>query len=162
MKCGSLGRLVWRPERLALDWLKFLLSFGLTIGQEIKQIFTVTAALKRSCQLCELAGRDIPVTKRYFLRTGHFHSLPLFERLDEDGGLGKRIVSARVKPGVTATHNPYFQRFPLQVEVVEVRDFQFSPRRRNQGFGHGNNLIVVKIEARDGETRFRVFGLFLD
>src|SRR5207253_7765112 len=99
-------------------------------------------------------------TKRDFLQTSDFQSLPAFDRFDEIASLQQGFVRARIQPGETASHYFYRQAALFEVCAVDVRDLELAAGRRLQLAGNGNYVVVVKIKAGHcvvGTRRARLF-----
>ena len=117
---------------------------------------------KRSCQAffraLQFALRYPPGTKGDFFRAGDAEALAGFQRANEFGRLQQRLRRAGVEPGVAAPHAFDGQLPALEIDAVQVGDFQLAARRRLQPGGDVRRLSVVEIEPGDGPMRSRPRG----
>ena len=71
-------------------------------------------------------------------------------------------MRARVQPGVAAPHDLHLQLALLQVGLVDAGDLQLAARAGLHGLGDVHHLLVVKVQAGDGEVALGLGRLFLN
>ena len=72
------------------------------------------------------------------------------------------FVCACVKPCETSVHGLDFELTFLQIDVVQVCDFEFATRGGFDGLGVFDDLGVVEVQACDGVVRFGLCWFFFD
>ncbi len=65
-------------------------------------------------------------------------------------GFEQRVMGTGIQPGIAAPHDLYRQTALLQVDAIEVGNFQLATRGRLDALGDLDHLLVVEIQARDG------------
>ena len=93
---------------------------------------------------------------------GNLQALAVLQRGNELAGFEQAVMRAGVQPGVAALHDLDIELAQIQIGLVDGGDFQFAPGAGFDGLGNFNDLVVVKIEARDGVVALGLGGLFLD
>ena len=86
----------------------------------------------------------------------------MFQDLNESGCLEEAVVRAGVEPGHAAAQIDEPSPSGSQVLVVEVGDLQLAARGRTKLLRQGDDLIIVEIEAGDGEIALRLLRLLLE
>ena len=71
-------------------------------------------------------------------------------------------AGACIEPGEAPAQTHHAKLPPAQILDVDVRDFQFAPRRGLQLFGNADNLVVVEVHAGNGKVAFRGPGFLFD
>ena len=69
-----------------------------------------------------------PLTPGDLLQTRHLQPLPGFNHMNEFRRLKQREVSARIQPRCSSAQQLYVKRIMVQVNAVEIRDFQLATR----------------------------------
>src|SRR3712207_503804 len=127
--------------------------------QQFQQVSSVAAVLEGLGQTDHLFGVDISHAVGDLLRAGDLEALPLFDGLDEVGGLLEGLVGSRIQPGHPSAQDLDPQPAPLEVLDVDVGYLQFAPRRRLEILGYIQHLVVVEVEPRDRVVGSGSFGL---
>ena len=96
-----------------------------------------------------------------FLDAGDVEPLPLLDDIDELGRLLEPLVCTGVQPGHAPEEPDDPQLFPAEVLVVDGGDLQFPPGGGLYVFGDLHHVVVVEIEAGDGEFGLGLVGFFL-
>ena len=96
-----------------------------------------------------------------FLGRSDFQALAVLDGGDELAGLEHGLVRPCIQPRVAPAHGLYGERAALQVQTVEVGDFQLAARRRFDLFGEFDHLRVIKIQAGHRVTGLGLGGFFL-
>src|SRR4051812_43404995 len=86
----------------------------------------------------------------------------MLQHLYEGGCLEEAVVRARVEPGHAAAQIDEPSPSGPQVLVVEVGNLQLAARGRTKLLRQRHDLVVVKIEAGDGEISLRLLRLLLE
>src|ERR1039458_1158770 len=132
------------------------------LSQELQQVSAVTIITHRAANSFYLIGSDVTGAKCNLFGARYHQSLPFFDGLDVERRFHQGFVSARVQPGHASSHDHDFQLAVFQICLVYVGNLQLPSRTRLQRLGDFDNLIVVKIKAGHGVTRFRVLRLLFN
>src|SRR5205085_2880047 len=97
-----------------------------------------------------------------FFGAGDFQSLAQLDGLDEIRGLQQRLLRSRIEPRVAAAELLDSQRMLLEINAIEIGDLELSARRRFQIARDLAHLLVVEVQAGDGEVRARLRWLFFN
>lgn len=95
------------------------------------------------------------------LDAGDVEPLPLLDDVDELGRLLEPLVCTGVQPGHAPEEPDDPQLFPAEVLVVDGGDLQLATGGGFYVFGDLHHVIVVEIEAGDGEFGLGLVGFFL-
>src|ERR1051326_7581498 len=90
-----------------------------------EQILPVTALGQGFGLGGELIGADIALAEGDLFRTADLEPLPAFDHMHEFRRLQQALMGARIKPGDAAAHFFHRQRSLLEINTVDVGDFQF-------------------------------------
>src|SRR6266403_4204919 len=63
-------------------------------------------------------------------------------------------MRARVEPRHASAHHADIELIALEIQAVDVRDFEFAALRGFEARGNFDDLIIVKIKSGDRVTRF--------
>ena len=74
----------------------------------------------------------------------------------------ERPDTAGVKPSISAREHCCRQPTLIQIELIEVTDFQFPTRRWLDAFDLLSDIARIKIQTGNGEVALRFFGLLFD
>src|SRR5918997_2415370 len=132
---------------------------GLFFVHQLQQVPTVGALLEGFGQPDHLLGVYVPHAVGDLFRAGDLEVLPLFDGLDEVGGLLEGLVGPRVQPGHPAAQDLDLELTPLEVSDVDVRYLQLATRRRLEVLCCVQHLVVVEVEPRDRVVGFGVLRL---
>lgn len=89
-----------------------------------------------------------------FLEAGDVASGVVLDLLDRLGRVQQIIGRARVKPGKITIQLDDMKLVAAQVFQIDVRDFEFAARRGFQAARDVDDLVIIKIDARDNIVRF--------
>ena len=84
---------------------------------------------QRLSQCLELLRGDPTLAEGDFFEAGDLEALALLDGGDELAGFEQAVVGAGVEPGVAAAEDLDVELASVEVEAVEVGDFQFAARR---------------------------------
>src|SRR3954471_4431398 len=79
------------------------------LSQELQEIGPVAAVSHRTPDLFHFCSRDVARSIRNFFRTRHHQPLPLLNRLNIKCSIHQRLVSTRVQPSHSTSHDHNFQ-----------------------------------------------------
>ena len=105
---------------------------------------------------------NVAETVGYFLQAGNFKSLAFLDRLHITGGLLQRFVGACVEPAETPAKQFDLEFSPLKIGIVDVRDFELTPRGRFDAFSNGNHLVVIEVQTGDSVAGLGFLRFFLN
>ena len=88
--------------------------------------------------------------------------LVLFDRLDEVGGIHKRLVRPGIEPGEALSQKLDIEVAMFQVDAVEVGDFQLSARGWLQVLSVFDDAVVVHVQAGHAVVALRLLRFLLD
>ena len=77
-------------------------------------------------------------------------------------GLDQRGVGSGIQPRKAAAEHFDEQIAALHIDPVHIGDFDFAAGRGFQVGGNPQHIVVIEIQAGDGDVGFRVGRLFLD
>src|SRR6266581_2977987 len=78
-----------------------------------------------------------------FLETCDFQSLSMFDSRDVIAGLKQSGLRARIEPGHAAAEQFHVQLLAFEVKQIQIRNLEFTARRRAQRSAKLNNALVV-------------------
>ncbi len=105
---------------------------------------------------------DVAHSVGNFFYARYFDALSFLYGLDEGGCFVEGIEGAGVKPGVTSAEEADGEFFLLEVDFVDVGDFEFSAGRWVKVAGDVDYFRSVEVEAGNGVVGFGVFWFFFD
>ena len=88
---------------------------------------------------------DVKVEVGDFFKARHLQPLPVLNGGDEVRCLKQAVVGAGVEPCHTTPHLFYRKAAFVEVESVEVGDFQLAACRRFERFGFFDHVTSVKV-----------------
>src|SRR5690606_30914050 len=134
------------------SWVAFMLVFPfrsradpclrLPALHALDQVLSVTRLAQWLGKLQDLLRGDPAVVESHFLWTGDLQALSLDNGLDEVAGGQHILWVTSVEPGNASPHAFQVQVTQLQVLLIQVRDFQLSPRRRRQRLGKLHRPLI--------------------
>src|SRR6266478_9821086 len=71
-------------------------------------------------------------------------------------------MRARVEPRHASTHHADVELIALEIQAVDVGDFEFAALRGFEARGNFDYLTIVKIKAGDSVAGFRLLRLFFN
>jgi len=101
--------------------------------QHPQQVLPISVFHQRLRQLFQVSRIDPFVPIGDFFRARDFQSLSVFHGGNELTRSKNRLMGPGVQPGISSSHDLDIERAFLQVEPVQVRDFQFAPCGRREG-----------------------------
>ena len=84
-----------------------------------------------------------------FFQAGDFESLPGFEDLYELSRLKQRLMGSGIEPRGASAKQFDVERFLIQVNAMQIRNFQLAASGRLQAARKAFRTIVIKIESRN-------------
>ena len=109
----------------------------------------------------ELTRGDEALVIGNLFDAGDLETLAQLDGLDERGGLEERLVSAGVEPREASRERLDVELAAGEVLAVDVGDLELTSCGGPERGGDLDDLVVVEIEAGDGELRPRLGGLLL-
>ena len=82
-----------------------------------------------------------------FFQAGDFESLPGFEDLNELSRLKQRLVGSGIEPRGASAKQFDMERFLIQVEAMQICNFQLAASGRIQAARKAHRTVVIKIES---------------
>lgn len=128
--------------------------------EDSQQILAVTVFGQGLRECLELLGVDPALAEGDFFRAGYFEALTVFQGGYELAGIEQGFVGAGVEPGVAPAHDLYIESALFEIQAVQIGDFELAARRRFEGLGQFNHLLVVKIEPGNGVVGLGLLGFF--
>lgn len=125
------------------------------------QVLAVLGLHQRLGQPQQLLPVDEAPAVSDLLDAGDVEPLPLLDDIDELGRLLEPLVCTGVQPGHAPEEPDDPQLFPAEVLVVDGGNLQFPPGGGLYVFGDLHHVIVVEIEAGDGEFGLGLVGFLL-
>src|ERR1017187_1918762 len=104
---------------------------------------------------------DPAVAPGDLLQARDLQALPMLDHVDKVGGVEQGAVRSCVQPRRAASENLDMKPSGLEIDAVQVGDFQFSALGRLEGARIGNDIAVVEIDAWNRKIRLWAGGLFL-
>ena len=129
---------------------------------DILQILAVLVLLHDLIDFHQVILADPAIQVCDFLQAGDLTMLMLLHSLHEVGSIHKALVCTSVQPSESLTQQLYIQGAILQINAVQISDFEFTTRRRFQILGKLDHTIVVEIQTGDTIIALRMFWLLLD
>src|SRR5215211_1659345 len=99
------------------------------LGRDTRQVLAVAALSELRTEGEELLPVYPPGVEGDLLGAGDPQALAPFERRDELGRLDEAVGSARIQPGVAASHGLDVQLTAFEIRPVNVSDLEFPARR---------------------------------
>ena len=81
-----------------------------------------------------------------FFNTGNLQALPLLDNLHKLAGIHQAVRRTGIKPGIAAAHNHHIQASFLQIQIIEVGNFQLAARRWLQITRLFHHIGRIKIQ----------------
>ena len=118
--------------------------------QDALQVLPVAVLDQRLSQALQLFGIDPARAIADLFRAGDLEALAALEGRDVLASFQEAVVRARVQPGVTTAHDLDVELLLLQVQHVQISDFQLTPCRGPQAACQFDDLVVVEVQTGHG------------
>ena len=129
---------------------------------KFEQILTISILRHGFGQTTHIIGRNIPFTPGNFFEAGNFEALPGFHSLHKRAGFQQRVMRPGVEPCNSTSHQFHMQIATLQVQIVDISNFQLPTSGGFHLFRDIHYASVVEIEAGHSKIGFRFLGLFFN
>src|SRR4051794_29052216 len=126
------------------------------------EIAGIVAVAERDRRRLELLCIDEAHVERNLFGAAHLEALALLQRANEFGGLDQAFRRSGVEPGVATSEQLDRQRAALEIDAIDVGDFELATCRGLEIGGDVDDLRIVEVEPGYRPIRFGPSRLFLD
>ena len=134
---------------------------GSTFGEDFLQIGAVVGFAEFGDGGVEAGAGEPALAEADLFEARDLEALAVLDDGDELAGFKEGVVRAGVESGGAAAEDFDVEVAALEVEPVEIGDFEFAAFGRLEAAGESDDIGVVEIDAGDGVVGLRIGGLFL-
>lgn len=116
---------------------------------DVLQVLTILVLLHNLIDFHQFILANPAVQICDFFQAGNLTMLMLLDSLYEVSGIHQTLVCTCVQPSKALTQQFYIQGTILQIDAVQIGDFEFTTRRWFQVFSKLDHTVIIEVQTSD-------------